>query len=90
MSEETQNEVAPLLANIVNGALTVNETAEELRCHPSTIYREANSGRLNHYRVGNRFRFTREHIDDYLQTNSGNRLACSSQREREVLRLDQS
>jgi excisionase family DNA binding protein len=83
------------LAGIVNratseSAMTVTEAANELRCHPSTIYREVNGGRLNHYRIGNRIRFTREHIDHYRLTSSGNRLACSSQREREVLRLSQS
>jgi excisionase family DNA binding protein len=81
------------LATIVSkatseSALNVTEAAKELRCHPSTIYREVNGGRLNHYRVGKAaIRFTREHIDDYRRSNSGNRLACSSQREREVLRL---
>ena len=83
-----------LLAGIVNKAmaaapLTVPDAANELGCHPSTIYREVSCGRLNHYRVGNRIRFTREHIEEYRRSNSGNRLACSSQREREVLRLSQ-
>jgi excisionase family DNA binding protein len=83
-----------LLASIVGKAtseraLKVPDAANEFGCHPSTIYREVNSGRLNHYRVGNGIRFTREHIEEYRRSNTGNRLACSSQREREVLRLNQ-
>ena len=83
-----------LLAAIVSEAtsktaLTVPDAASELGCHPSTIYCEVSRGRISHYRIGNRIRFTPDHVDQYRRSNTGNRLACSSQREREVLRLNQ-
>jgi excisionase family DNA binding protein len=68
----------------------VADAAKELRCHISTVYREIHAGRLNHYRVGNRIRITQEDIDNYRMSMSGNRLACTSQREREVLKLSQA
>jgi excisionase family DNA binding protein len=92
MPETVANENSQLLGRIVEEATKVRDAAEaakELRCHRSTIYREVSRGRLNHYRVGNRIRFTQEHLDEYRSFTSGNRLACSSQREREVLRLCQ-
>jgi excisionase family DNA binding protein len=84
---------SPLLTSIVgkatsDSALKVPDAANEFGCHRSTIYREVSCGRLNHYRVGNRIRFTRDHIEQYRESNSGNRLACTSRREREVLRLN--
>ena len=68
-------------------ALSVSDAAKELGVHPSTVRREVRRGKLNHYRVGNRIRFTQEQIIEYRRSQTGNRLACSSQREREVLRL---
>jgi excisionase family DNA binding protein len=43
--------------------LTVNEPAEHLRVHPSTLYRLLNKQQLPAFKIGNDWRFNVEAID---------------------------
>jgi len=47
---------------------TAKEVAEQLRCDVETVYRWARGGQIRHARKpGQRaYRFTQEHIDEYL------------------------
>jgi excisionase family DNA binding protein len=47
----------------VDKILTLNEVAEFLRVHPSTVYRLIRDGRIPAFRVGSDWRFTLEAID---------------------------
>jgi len=55
--------------------MTVRELAEFLHCHPSTIYRLLQQGKLPGFKVGSDWRFSREAIDRWrlaqLETRSG-------------------
>lgn len=46
--------------------MTVDELAKYLRMHKQTIYRMAVDGRLPGYKVGNRWRFKKDRIDQWL------------------------
>lgn len=46
--------------------MTVAEVAKYLRMHEMTIYRMAGENKLPAYKVGNRWRFKKSHIDDWL------------------------
>jgi excisionase family DNA binding protein len=47
----------------VDKILTLNEVAEFLRVHPSTVYRLIRDRRIPAFRVGSDWRFTLEAID---------------------------
>lgn len=47
--------------------MTVNELAKYLRLHEQTIYKMAKESRLPAYKVGNRWRFKKAIIDDWLR-----------------------
>ena len=49
--------------------LSVNELAGYLGISRAGIYRIVRRGELDPIRVGNRFRFRREDVDDYLERN---------------------
>lgn len=53
--------------------MTVDEVAKYLRMHEMTIYRMATEGRLPAYKVGNRWRFKKERIDEWLLSQENNR-----------------
>lgn len=46
--------------------LTVQEVAAYLRLHAVTVYRMAQSGDLPAFRVGRRWRFKRDQIEEWL------------------------
>lgn len=46
--------------------MTVREVAGYLRMHEMTIYRMARQGEIPAYKVGNRWRFNRQRIADWL------------------------
>jgi excisionase family DNA binding protein len=48
--------------------MTVEEAAEYLRFHPSTVYRLARSGQLPARKVGKQWRLHRESIDRWLRS----------------------
>lgn len=47
--------------------MTVREVAGYLRMHEMTIYRMARQGEIPAYKVGNRWRFNRGRIEDWLR-----------------------
>lgn len=52
--------------------MTVKEVAKYLRMHETTIYRMASEGDLPAYKVGNRWRFKKERIDEWLLSQENN------------------
>ncbi|HUS70941.1 MAG TPA: helix-turn-helix domain-containing protein [Anaerolineae bacterium] len=46
--------------------MTVREVAGYLRMHEMTIYRMARHGEIPAYKVGNRWRFNRHRIEEWL------------------------
>ena len=48
--------------------MTVREVAGYLRVHEMTIYRMARLGEIPAYKVGNRWRFNRHGIEEWLST----------------------
>lgn len=49
--------------------MTVREVARYLRMHEMTIYRMARQGEIPAYKVGNRWRFNRERLEDWLRAH---------------------
>lgn len=47
--------------------MTVREVAGYLRMHEMTIYRMARQGDIPAYKVGNRWRFNRMRLEDWLR-----------------------
>ncbi len=47
--------------------MTVREVAGYLRMHEMTIYRMARQGDIPAYKVGNRWRFNRTRLEDWLR-----------------------
>ncbi len=47
--------------------MTVREVAGYLRMHEMTIYRMARQGEIPAYKVGNRWRFNRTRLGDWLR-----------------------
>jgi excisionase family DNA binding protein len=48
--------------------MTVSELANYLRLHEQTVYKMAKEGRVPAYKVGNRWRFRKGVIDEWLLT----------------------
>lgn len=51
--------------------LDVGEVARWLKVSPRTIYRWAELGYLPHVKLGNRLRFTRRQVEDFIKANLG-------------------
>ena len=47
--------------------LTISEVADYLRLHLSTVYRLAREERLPAVKIGNQWRFHKEHIEEWLK-----------------------
>ncbi len=47
--------------------LTVNETAEQLRVNPRTIYRRLREGTMPGIKIGHQWRIARQELDAYLR-----------------------
>ena len=50
--------------------LTVDQVAEVLRVHKSTIYRLVKRGKLPAFRVGSDWRFDPERLDEWVERQS--------------------
>jgi len=50
--------------------MTLEEVAEYLRFHPSTVYRLAREGKLPAVKVGSQWRFHRDALEDWLRANT--------------------
>ena len=46
--------------------LTVNELADILRVHPDTVTAMCRRGAIRYYNVGGKYRFSQDHIAEYL------------------------
>ena len=51
--------------------MTVGELGDYLRCHPSTIYRLLKQRALPAFKIGSDWRFNREAIDRWRQSQEG-------------------
>ena len=51
---------------------TPQEVAKMLRVTRTTIYEHIKSGQLKAIRVGNRYRITKAHLEEYIQQNAVN------------------
>ena len=47
--------------------LTPDEVAELLRVQKATVYELVKSGKLQAFKVGNRYRFKEESLEEYIQ-----------------------
>jgi len=54
--------------------MTIDEAARYLRIHKSTVYRLSKGGRLPASKVGNKWRFRKDVIDQWLSENENNGL----------------
>jgi excisionase family DNA binding protein len=59
--------------------MTVDEVAELLRIHRSTLYRLVKTGKFPHFRMGSDFRFQREAIDVWRRAQEEKQGAPSRQ-----------
>ena len=50
--------------------ITIDEAAQYLRFHPSTVYRLARRGELPAVKVGKQWRLDREVLDNWLRANT--------------------
>ena len=51
--------------------LTTKELAEYLKLTEVTIYKYANEGKIPGFKIGSRWRFDKEKIDDLLNSENG-------------------
>ena len=51
--------------------LTTKELAEYLKLTEVTIYKYANEGKIPGFKIGSRWRFDKEKIDDLLNSDNG-------------------
>ncbi|OGS23022.1 MAG: DNA-binding protein [Elusimicrobia bacterium RIFOXYA2_FULL_39_19] len=58
---------------MVSDILTLQEVAKYLKVDNKTIYRMVNSNRLPGFRVGNQWRFRKEDIGKWIETNLNSR-----------------
>jgi excisionase family DNA binding protein len=55
----------------VGKILTTKELAEYLKLTEVTIYKYANEGKIPGFKIGSRWRFDKEKIDDLLNNENG-------------------
>ena len=58
--------------------LTIDQIAEYLKVDKFTVYRLVNKKQLPAFKVGNQWRFKREIVDSWLETNSNMRVTTKS------------
>jgi excisionase family DNA binding protein len=51
---------------IVSPLMTIDEVADYLRTHPTTVYRMAREGRIPAFRLNSAWRFHKQIIDDWM------------------------
>ncbi len=59
--------------NLQGKVMTLQEVAQYLRCHPSTIYRALKRGELPGFRIGSDWRFNSELIERFSRKEDAGR-----------------
>ncbi len=67
MNGENQYELFLTREALVSKILTTKELAEYLKLTEVTIYKYANEGKIPGFKIGSRWRFDKEKIDDLLK-----------------------
>ena len=67
MNGENQYELFLSREALVSKILTTKELAEYLKLTEVTIYKYANEGKIPGFKIGSRWRFDKEKIDDLLK-----------------------
>jgi len=63
---------------MIDELYTPREVAKMLRVTRTTIYEHIKNGQLKAIRIGNRYRISKAHLEEYIQQNAvnGNRELC--------------
>ena len=56
-----------------SAVLSLQEVAEYLRCHTSTVYRLARQGEIPCFRLGGGWRFLKSDVDEWIAKGGGRR-----------------
>jgi excisionase family DNA binding protein len=71
LNGENQYELFLSREALVSKILTTKELAEYLKLTEVTIYKYANEGKIPGFKIGSRWRFDKEKIDDLLKCEEG-------------------
>jgi excisionase family DNA binding protein len=71
LNRENQYELFLSREALVSKILTTKELAEYLKLTEVTIYKYANEGKIPGFKIGSRWRFDKEKIDDLLKCEEG-------------------
>jgi excisionase family DNA binding protein len=71
LNGENQYELFLSREGLVSKILTTKELAEYLKLTEVTIYKYANEGKIPGFKIGSRWRFDKEKIDDLLKCEDG-------------------
>lgn len=71
MNGENKYELFLFREALVSKILTTKELAEYLKLTEVTIYKYANEGKIPGFKIGSRWRFDKEKIDDLLKCEEG-------------------
>jgi excisionase family DNA binding protein len=71
LNEENRYELFLSREALVSKILTTKELAEYLKLTEVTIYKYANEGKIPGFKIGSRWRFDKEKIDDLLKCEEG-------------------
>jgi excisionase family DNA binding protein len=63
--------------NELESVLTINEVAEILRMHSTTVYRLVRRGELPGFKIGGHWRFNRASLDLFLSGDSSQQLTTT-------------
>jgi len=72
MNHDLNNDHYPFLWCAVAKLLNTKELAEYLKLTEVTIYKYANEGKIPGAKVGSRWRFDKDHIDELLRREEEN------------------
>ena len=72
MNHDLNNDPYPFLWCAVAKLLNTKELAEYLKLTEVTIYKYANEGKIPGAKVGSRWRFDKDHIDELLRREEEN------------------
>lgn len=56
----------------MSDVLTIDEVADWLRVHRTSLYRWVKTGTIPHFKVGNLYRFNRASIEAWIRSESEN------------------
>ena len=54
--------------------LTIKDVAEYLAVHTTTIYKYAQQGKIPAFKIGSDWRFTKKHIDGWIDQQTKNKM----------------